>query len=194
MHFEGEFTVPGAPDEVMLRFTDVERMARCVPGAQIDGRAEDGSYTGGMLVAFGPKRIKFRGSVACEFDMAARSGLMVGRGAADLRAARIAIRTRFTLHEAEGGSADNPLTLVKIVSEADLQGVLAEFARTGGVALAKVMMQDFARRAAEEFARPRSESDDEGAQPVQAHRLVWDAVKTQASSLAGRLKSGRGGE
>jgi carbon monoxide dehydrogenase subunit G len=56
MHFEGEFRVPGTPDDVIRRFADVERMTRCMPGAVIDGRDEQGNYLGGMLVAFGPRR------------------------------------------------------------------------------------------------------------------------------------------
>ena len=58
MRFEGEFSVPGKPAVVIQRFADVERMARCMPGAVIEGRDEEGNYTGGMLVAFGPKKIK----------------------------------------------------------------------------------------------------------------------------------------
>ncbi len=64
MHFEGEFSVPGKPDEVIRRFADVERMARCMPGAVIEGRDEEGNYLGGMLVSFGPKKIRFKGRVS----------------------------------------------------------------------------------------------------------------------------------
>ena len=41
MRFEGEFRVAGRPDEVLDRFSDIERMVRCMPGAQIEGRADD---------------------------------------------------------------------------------------------------------------------------------------------------------
>jgi len=68
MHFEGEFSVPGTPDDVIRRFADVERMVRCMPGAVIEGRDAEGNYLGGMLVAFGPKKIRFRGRVAVETD------------------------------------------------------------------------------------------------------------------------------
>ncbi len=44
MDFSGEFTVPGHPDEVMRRFADIERMARCMPGASLEGQDEDGNY------------------------------------------------------------------------------------------------------------------------------------------------------
>jgi carbon monoxide dehydrogenase subunit G len=82
MQFEGAFLVPGRPDDVIVKFTDVERMARCMPGASIEGRDEEGNYLGVMTVAFGPKKIKFRGKVNCQFDIAARSGTLRGRGAA----------------------------------------------------------------------------------------------------------------
>src|ERR1700759_3134373 len=150
MHFEGEFSVPGRPDDVIRRFADVERMARCMPGAVIEGRDEEGNYLGSMLVAFGPKKIRFRGRVSADTDFEAHTGSLRGRGAADMRAARIEVRIAYALRDdpaAPGGS-----TLVKLTSDAELGGVLAHFARTGGVPFAKALMQDFSRRVAEEFA------------------------------------------
>ncbi len=150
MHFEGEFRVPGKADEVIHRFADVPRMARCVPGAVLEPQAEDGSWPGAMVVAFGPKKISFKGRVACEFDFAAKTGFLHGRGAADMRAARIGVKVAFVLRD--DVNAGEPTTIVKVTSDAELGGVLADFARTGGVAVANVIMQDFARRAAKEFA------------------------------------------
>jgi len=149
MHFEGEFRVPGKADDVMRRFADVPRMARCMPGAMLEAQAEDGSWPGTMVVAFGPKKIAFKGRVTCEFDFAANTGTLHGRGTADMRAARIGVKLGFSLHD---GATPDPTTVVRITSDAELGGVLADFARTGGVAVANVIMQDFAHRAADEFA------------------------------------------
>ena len=80
MHFEGEFSVPGNPPDVIQRFADVERMSRCMPGAVIEGRDDEGNYLGGMLVSFGPKKIKFKGRVSAETDPAALTGSIRGRG------------------------------------------------------------------------------------------------------------------
>lgn len=151
MHFEGEFRVPGKADEVIHRFADVPRMARCVPGAVLEQRAEDGSWPGAMVVSFGPKKISFKGRVSCEFDFAARTGALHGRGAADMRAARIGVKVAFALRD--DADAGTPTTIVKVTSDAELGGVLSDFARTGGIAVANVVMQDFARRATEEFAK-----------------------------------------
>ena len=153
MNFEGQFKVPGTPDEVIREFADVERMATLMPGAAIEGRDEEGNYLGAMTVAFGPKRIKFKGKVTVETDIAGKSGKMRGRGAADMRAARIETRLAYTLHADE--SASEPTTIVKLKAEADLQGVLAEFAKTGGEAVGNVLMEEFSRNMAAEFGRKK---------------------------------------
>lgn len=184
MYFEGEFFVPGTPAEVMLRFAEVERVVCCMPGATIDGRDADGSYHGTMIVSFGPKRITFKGSVRCDFDAQGCRGTLTGRGAANLRSARIEMTTRFSTHEAPGYLPQRPMSLVKLNSDAELQGVLADFAQTGGVAVAKVIMREFARRMAEEFATPVQDARvPVTVEPVKAHWLVWNVVRDLASSL-----------
>jgi hypothetical protein len=212
MHFEGEFRVPGSAGEVIHRFADVPRMARCMPGAVLEQRAEDGSWPGAMVVSFGPKKISFKGRVTCEFDFAAKTGALQGRGTADMRAARIGVKVAFALRDAADSA--EPTTIVRITSDAELGGVLADFARTGGVAVANVIMQDFARRAAEEFAKdapPHSEATDPKAEPhapaapatraasapesraaaapstLSAHRVLWEVIKQKLRQLAAWL-------
>jgi uncharacterized protein len=181
MRFEGEFSVPGTPDDVIRRFADVERMARCMPGAVIEGRDEDGNYQGGMLVAFGPKKIKFRGRVAVETDFAAHTGSLRGRGAADMRAARIEVRINYALRD---DPATPGATLVKLTSDAELGGVLADFARTGGVPFANALMQDFSKRVAEEFATeaPQRQAAVEPV-PLAAHGLLWQVIKAKLAQF-----------
>jgi uncharacterized protein len=151
MHFEGEFSVPGEPQDVIRRFSDVPRMARCMPGAVLEPQSDDGSWPGTMVVAFGPKKVNFKGRATTSFDFDALTGKVQGRGAADMRAARIGVNVNFALRPDK--DAATPTTIVKIVSDAELGGVLADFARTGGTAVANVIMGDFARRAAAEFAQ-----------------------------------------
>jgi carbon monoxide dehydrogenase subunit G len=177
MQFEGAFRVPGRPEDLIVKFTDVERMARCMPGASIEGRDEDGNYLGVMTVAFGPKRIKFRGKMNCQFDIAQCSGTLRGRGAADLRAARIEVRTSFKVSNDTEAAADAAYSIVSLASEADLQGVLADFARTGGAALGNVLMEDFAKNLAAEFSSTGSGAQAPGA--ISAHKVVWRAIKAK---------------
>ncbi|MGA3004954.1 MAG: SRPBCC domain-containing protein [Acetobacteraceae bacterium] len=178
MHFEGEFRVPGKAEDVIKRFSDVPRMARCMPGAVLQPQAEDGSWPGAMVVSFGPKRINFKGKATCEFDNQALTGSVHGRGTADMRSARIGVKVSFALADAVG--SPQPETVVKIVSDAELGGVLEDFAKTGGIAVANVIMTDFARRAAEEFAKdapaPVVAEAPEPA-PLAAQGLLWVVIK-----------------
>ena len=151
MHFEGEFRVPGKAADVIKRFEDVPRMARCMPGAMLEAQAEDGSWPGAMVVSFGPKKINFKGKATCDFDEQALTGSVHGRGTADMRSARIGVKVSFAL--ADVADSPKPETVVKIVSDAELGGVLEDFARTGGIAVANAIMADFARRAADEFSK-----------------------------------------
>jgi carbon monoxide dehydrogenase subunit G len=196
MHFEGEFRVPGKAEQVIHRFADVPRMARCMPGAVLDAQAEDGAWPGAMVVSFGPKKISFKGRVTCEFDFAAKTGALQGRGAADMRAARIGVKVAFALRD--DPDAATPMTVVRVTSDAELGGVLADFARTGGVAVANVIMQDFARRAAEEFASdapPIAETaavmpaTDAAATPatLSAHGVLWEVIRQKLRQLAAWL-------
>jgi uncharacterized protein len=194
MHFEGEFRVPGTAEQVIHRFADVPRMARCMPGAVLEPQAEDGSWPGAMVVSFGPKKISFKGRVTCDFDFTAKTGALQGRGTADMRAARIGMKVAFALRD-DADSAE-PMTIVRITSDAELGGVLADFARTGGVAVATVIMQDFARRAAEEFAKdappPQAETVTARAEPheaatLSAHGVLWEVIKQKVRLLAAWL-------
>jgi uncharacterized protein len=197
MHFAGEFRVPGTPDEVMRRFADVPRMARCMPGAVLEPQADDGSWPGAMVVSFGPKKINFKGRVTCEFDQQAHTGKLQGRGNADMRAARIGVKVSFALHT--DAAAAEPTTIVSIVSDAELGGVLADFARTGGVPVANAIMADFARRAAEEFAKDTPVANVAAAAaeeyagppepmlpavPLHAGTLLWTIIAAQVARLA----------
>src|SRR5690349_21504126 len=114
MHFEGEFSVPGKASDVIRRFADIPRMSGCMPGA--------------LVVSLGPKQINFKGRATTKFDFQARTGSVLGRGTADMRAARIGVKVSFALRD--DPTAAVPTTLVKIVSDAELGGVLADFART----------------------------------------------------------------
>ena len=161
MRFEGEFRVPGQPLAVLERFAEVERMVKCMPGASIDGRDDDGNYLGGMLVAFGPKKIKFKGKVTASVDFDSLTGKLHVRGAADMRAgARAEVNVVYTVRD--DASASKPTSIVALTSDAELGGVLADFGSTGGIAVTQALMDVFAQRCAEEFSKEVSVPTSEG--------------------------------
>lgn len=196
MQFDGEFRVPGRPDEVLTRFADVPRMAQCMPGATIEGRDDAGLYLGSMIVDFGPKRIRFKGKVDATTDREALGGTLHVRGAADMKtAARAEVRVKYALRP--DLDAREPATIVALSSEAQLGGVLAGFAETGGVVVTRALMDEFAARVAKEFASegpaPPSGSANAPVPPASdsppafsAGRLLWQFIRARIAAFFGR--------
>jgi carbon monoxide dehydrogenase subunit G len=183
MRFEGEFRVPGQPRTVLERFAEVERMVKCMPGASIDGRDDDGNYLGGMLVAFGPKKIKFKGKVTASVDLESLTGKLHVRGAADMRAgARAEVNVVYTVRD--DASAATPTSIVALTSEAELGGVLADFGSTGGIAVTQALMDVFAQRCAEEFSREASATTSASETSTSAKTASPDGAATAASRPA----------
>lgn len=207
MHFEGQFVVAALAGEVLAAFEDVERMAGCMPGAAIAGRDADGRYRGSMLVAFGPKKIRFEGRVTSVVDRAAGTGQLTVSGGAQLRTpapAQVEVRYSVQPH----GQGNTPGCRVSLVSDAKLGGVLEEFARTGGVAVTEALMQLFAQRLSVDLAAgpPRSPSEAEGIEvsvPVararsggtpalSAIRLFWLVLTGRARTWLTQRRQGSG--
>ena len=155
-----------------------------MPGAAIEGRDEEGNYLGGMLVAFGPKKIRFRGRVAVETDFAGAHRLAARprRGRHASGADRGTHRLRVARRSAD---ARRPRS-VKLTSDAELGGVLADFARTGGVPFANALMQDFSKRVAEEFATEKRRVKHRRSEPMPlaAHGLLWQVIMAKLTQFA----------
>lgn len=140
MRFDHQFEVAGTPAQVKAMFADLPRVASFLPGATVDAPDAQGAYPATLLVSFGPKRITFRGSLQHQPDPAQPAGTVIGHAGTDLRGAKLSVTLSYTLSEVPSG------TRVDLVSEAEMTGMLAEFARTGGVALTQALLDEFAER------------------------------------------------
>jgi carbon monoxide dehydrogenase subunit G len=186
IQFQDSFEVALPPVQVMQRFADVERIAEYVPGVAMEGRDDEGNYLASMIVAFGPKRIKFHGKLRCQFDFASHSGVITGGGSAG-RSASVAVRTDFTVREAPFAKDGMQASIVEIRSTADLQGTLAQFAMAGGASLAKQLMLDFSQSLAAQLATESLPSDRKASavgKPISAVLLLFRTVWTKLLGLA----------
>ena len=140
MRFENCFEVAGTPAEVIALFEDLPLMASFLPGASVGERNADGSYPASLTVSFGPKKITFRGQLTNEADRSKLAGTLVGHASADQRGAKMSVQMDYQLTPAAAG------TQVTLVSEAELTGMLAEFARTGGAVVTQALLAEFSQR------------------------------------------------
>jgi uncharacterized protein len=80
MDFQNTFSVAAPIDEVWRAMLDVERVAPCVPGAQVVERTGDDAYKVAIKVKLGPMTMTYRGDVAIvEADEAAHRAVMSAR-------------------------------------------------------------------------------------------------------------------
>ena len=63
MLIENDFTVPRSVDDVWAYLLDVEKVAPCMPGAQLTETVDDRNWKGMLKMKFGPVAMSFAGSI-----------------------------------------------------------------------------------------------------------------------------------
>jgi carbon monoxide dehydrogenase subunit G len=134
------FDVRAPVERVWETLIDIERVAPCLPGAEITEADDDGSYRGTFSVRLGPTTAAYRGELSLEeVDEAAHRVVMRASGQ-DKRGQGSAKATIVSTMEGEG-----ELTRVDVDTDFTITGRLARFGRGG-------MIQDISNRLLKEFA------------------------------------------
>ena len=135
------FEVRAPVDEVWHALIDIERVAPCLPGAEITERDEDGTYRGDFKVRLGPTTAAYRGTLKMEsLDEAAHVATMLANGQ-DKRGQGSAKATIVSRMTESGG-----VTQVEVETDFTITGKLARFGRGG-------MIKDISNRLLGDFAR-----------------------------------------
>jgi len=195
---EQSFDVGASPDTVWALLIDLERVGPCLPGAEITGRDDDGTYHGTFTVKLGPTTASYRGKLRFEeLDDAARRAVMHATGQ-DKRGQGGATATIIsTVNEAEG------VTRVAVDTDFVITGKLARFGRGGMIEdISNRLLRDFASCLQGQLAAPATTpaTDDSAAQtspaparaaskPVSGIGLffgaLWDRIKRLFGSSDG---------
>jgi carbon monoxide dehydrogenase subunit G len=138
---EQAFDVDAPLERVWEALIDVERVAPCLPGAEVTEVDADGVYKGTFTVKLGPTTAAYRGELKIDsLDEAAHRATMQASGT-DKRGQGGAKATMVsTLTEREGGG-----THVAVDTDFTITGRLARFGRGG-------MIQDVSNRLLRDFA------------------------------------------
>ena len=140
MKLEHSFDVKAPLERVWQALVDVERVAPCLPGAEITEVGDDGSYRGNFTVKLGPTTASYRGELAMEeIDEQAHRAVMRASGS-DKRGQGSAKATIVNVMRQEG-----ELTKVEVVTDFTITGRLARFGRGG-------MIQDVSNRLLRDFS------------------------------------------
>jgi uncharacterized protein len=140
MKLEHSFQVSAPMERVWEALIDVERVAPCLPGAEITEAGEDGTYRGTFSVRLGPTTAAYRGQLAMEEVDAGAHRVAMRASGQDKRGQGSAKATIVSTMREEGGA-----TTVEVETDFTITGRLARFGRGG-------MIQDVSNRLLRDFS------------------------------------------
>lgn len=194
LEFDNSFEVPLGADETWALLTDIERIAPCVPGAELTEVVDENTYKGKIAVRLGPVALTFAGEARFEsLDDAAHSARLKAQGT-DARG-RGGAHADVTFH-LEPGEAG---TRVLIHTDLRLSGSVAQYGRGAGMVedLSQRIIDQFADNLATSVLAPQEEEEageaapatPPPAQPVQMGgiglRVLWNAILRAIRRLFG---------
>jgi uncharacterized protein len=141
MKLENSFTVAAPISETWETLLDIERVAKCLPGAEIEPGDEEGVYRGAMKVKLGPMTVHYRGTARLQDvdeDTHTASIAVQAREAKGQGTAAAVIRNE--LESQDGG------TRVVAITDLKITGRQAQFGRGIMEDVASTMMGEFAKR------------------------------------------------
>ena len=166
MQFENSFDVEAPVDEVYKALLDVERVAPCVPGAEVLEQNGEDSYKVAIKVKVGPMSMQYKGDVEIvERDEASHRAVM-----------------RAKAREARGQGTANADVVLTLASEGDARthGTMATDVQLSGrvASMGRGIIQDVSARIIDQFSANLAEMLGGGGEPA-AEPAVAPAAEPQ---------------
>ncbi len=127
MELDHSFTVPVPPDQAWDVLLDVQKIAPCMPGAQVDS-VEGDDVVGRMKVKVGPVSLTYKGTASFKDRDAAERSILMEASGKEMRGAGTASATVRAALSPENGSGDES-TLVTMHTTLNVTGRPAQFGR-----------------------------------------------------------------
>jgi aerobic carbon-monoxide dehydrogenase small subunit len=181
-HVEESFVVMAPPAAAWAALADFPAVAQCLPGAELIEHTAD-SARGRLKVKIGPIAASFAGSATVRRDERSLTAEIKGAGSDSLSHTRTRGDLTYRLI-----AQDTDRTRVEVALDYDLQGPLAQFARSN-------LARDLAARLMAEFAanlnaRLGAVGGTEGVRPqaasLNAFQLLWQVLRERFMRLLGR--------
>ncbi len=142
MEFDNSFDVPVPVEEAWAILMDIERIAPCVPGAELTEIVDENTYKGKVSVKLGPVALTFNGqTIFQEKDAAAHSAKLRAQGTDTKGRGGAHANVAFHMEPSDTG------TKVLIHTDLQLSGAVAQYGRGVG------MVTDLAQQIIGQFAK-----------------------------------------
>jgi hypothetical protein len=181
MEFDNSFEVPLPPDQAWKVLLDIERIAPCMPGAQLTEVVDRRTYKGNIAVKLGPVALTFAGTAKFdEIDDANHKARISAQGSDAKGRGGASASSEFRLEPAGTGSK------VLVHTNLTLSGAVAQYGRGVGIiqATAAQLMAQFAKCLKEKLAQDQvaSPSIAPGASAAPAAAAASPAAATPAAA------------
>jgi carbon monoxide dehydrogenase subunit G len=176
---DNEFRVAAAADRLWSHLLDVERIAPCLPGAELTEVVDDRTWRGRMKMKFGPVAMAFAGTVT-----------MVDRNDGDHR---VVLRANGTESRGKGAATaevtswlepDGEETLVKMHADITLQGFVAQVSRGMLPDISARLTQQFADCLRADMMADGAEAGEPAADPASTSERGREETGTGAATMA----------
>lgn len=184
MKISQEFVVARPTEDVWAFFQDVPAVADCLPGAELSGQSEDGSYDGSLSVKLGPMTAAFEGKATITPDEATKSALIEGKGVDKKGGSRGQVKVNYAISDHQDGSQ------VGVDADVTLSGPVAQFGRTGLInEMSKRLIGDFVTCLEAKLSATTEEAADEiKAEQVKGISLFFASLWSWIKGLFGGSK------
>lgn len=170
MKLENTFEVPAPPEQVWSFLLDVEKIAPCMPGAELTEVVDENNWKGKVTVKLGPVSLAFSGTATLtERDDANYRGVLTAKGS-EMRGkgTASAVVTSTLEPTADGG------TRAVMATDVTLTGAAAQYGRGMIGDVSQRLTDEFARCLAERLTSGDGEGSQAAADPVAGLRLgLW---------------------
>jgi uncharacterized protein len=140
VRIENSFVVAAPPSQVWKLLLDVERVAVCMPGAELTEVVDDHTWKGRVRMRIGPISMNYSGTVIMtERDDASHAVTLRAEGRETSGKGNAAATVRSSVQEADGGGST-----VLIDQDLQLSGMAAQFGAR--------MLQDVSAHLTQQFA------------------------------------------
>jgi carbon monoxide dehydrogenase subunit G len=139
MQIENEFTVKAPVDRLWTHLLDVERVAPCMPGAELTETVDERTWKGRVNMNLGPVSLSFAGVVTIEER--------------DDAAHRIVLRAKGMEQRGKGAANASVTSWLERGDEATIVKMVADIQLTGAVAqLSRGLLPEVSRKLTGQFA------------------------------------------
>jgi carbon monoxide dehydrogenase subunit G len=175
---EKTFQVEEPVERVWAFLSDPQKVAGCVPGAQITEKLDESHYKGSISVKVGPAVTDFKGEVelvrldpqAYEIELLGKGQDVRGKGSASMKMTG-------TLHVLPDGGTE-----VRSATELSVVGILAQMGGRVIHEVSNIMFEKFSKNFQEKLQQESAPDNTEEAQPgapkpINAVSVAFSAIK-----------------